>query len=187
MKSGGRCQRKSHAFFSRNKIVQMEHEHSFLPKLKSSTKTLICCVIMKKALTHTKLYPFVHIVSITFDHIPRKSVHHSICLWGKKVFIFANNDWTSQDDKANLCKFCFYFAFAFNDFIQYVVTDAWTCVLSPCVIHYYRLSRLFLHDYGGISVVSSLYCLMCLESRLKLIDSGPKSGYNYIYSVYSNI
>ena len=34
--------------------------------------------------TQKRLYPFVHIVSITFDHIPRKSACHSVWFWGKK-------------------------------------------------------------------------------------------------------
>lgn len=60
--------------------------NSSLPKLENSSKTLICCVITEKAFMHTqkRLYPFVHIVSRTFDHIPRKSACHSVWLWGKK-------------------------------------------------------------------------------------------------------
>lgn len=60
------------------------------PKLENSTKTLICCVIMRKKKkkafmhTHKKLYPFVHIVSVTFDHIPRKSACHSVWLRDKR-------------------------------------------------------------------------------------------------------
>ena len=42
-------------------------------------KKLLCTHTHKK-----KLYPFVHIVSVTFDHIPRKSACHSVWLWDKR-------------------------------------------------------------------------------------------------------
>lgn len=35
------------------------------------------------------------------------SLSQCLALGKKKMFIFADSDWTAQDDKANLCKLCF--------------------------------------------------------------------------------
>lgn len=71
--------KENHMYFSHISItVQREHKQ-FSPKHENSTKTLICCVITRKAFMHTKkLYPFVRIVSRTFDHIPGKSACHCV-------------------------------------------------------------------------------------------------------------
>lgn len=69
-------------------------------------------LLWKKAFMQIKKgYPFVPI-SITFDHIPRKSARHSVCLWEKMKDVHICRSWTAQHNKANIL--CLHLMFLFS-------------------------------------------------------------------------
>lgn len=150
------------------------------------TKTLICRVIMKKAFMHIKKgCPFVPIVSITFDHIPRKSACHSVCLWEKMKDVHICRSWTAQHNKANIL--CLHLMFLFSELLLmlelisffFLLLDIHNGRLSGCVFAGIKSTRQWDTCCISLLVILNFYCLIKVLKIVRMVGTVTISFFSF--------